>query len=284
MPRKESIFSGDIYKTNHHGEIKIIKKIEDKKGYFLVEFLETGIQVESNRSNIKAGKVKDPTRKIRYISKVLDLTDTKVGYLTVLEKVEKPKHLVRDGTYWKCKCVCGKEIIKNHSVLARRDIKSCGCKNDYKHPTTHNMSNTKLYNVWKSMRGRCYRKSDKRYKYYGGKGVTICDEWRENFMGFYEWSIRNGYKENQGLSIDRIEVNGNYEPKNCRWVTAKEQANNTTTNKIIEYKGVKLTLSQWCDKLNLSYPTTIARLSVYGWSVEDAFGIPIGTKRSVRTR
>lgn len=134
--------------------------------------------------------------------------------------------------FWLCKCIlCGKTKAIREDSLLDSHIKSCGClqrKNAYimsQNNIKHHKTNTRLYNIWCSMKQRCYYVKHKEFKYWGGKGVTVCDEWKDNFQNFYDWAINNGYKDN--LSIDRINCNGNYCPDNCRWATAKEQVNNT---------------------------------------------------------
>ena len=99
------------------------------------------------------------------------------------------------------------------------------------------------------MKQRCYNKNDEAYKNYGKRNIKVCDEWKNNFESFYNWSIENGYKK--GLSIDRIDVNGNYEPDNCRYITHKEQQNNRTNNHYLCYNGEKLSVSDWAKKLKV---------------------------------
>lgn len=132
----------------------------------------------------------------------------------------------------------------------------------------HGMSNTKLYERWDSMKSRCYVKNAGNYRRYGGRGITVCDEWKTSFEAFRDWALANGYADN--LSLDRIDVNGNYEPSNCRWVTMTEQANNRSNNRLIEFKGVVLTLAEWCDILEIPFYVMHHRLE-RGWSVERAF-------------
>ena len=121
----------------------------------------------------------------------------------------------------------------------------------------------KLQKVFRSMRYRCYNEDNRVYKYYGGKGVTICDEWLQSFDNFYNWALLNGYKE--GLSIDRIDVNGSYSPKNCRWATMEEQSRNRTNTVLVEYNGKKMTLREWSEELNISL-STISKRRFRGWT------------------
>lgn len=136
----------------------------------------------------------------------------------------------------------------------------------------HYKSHTRIHNIWRKMKTRCFNKNDKIYKYYGGKGITVCPEWKTDFMSFYDWAMSNGYTDD--LTIDRIDVNGNYEPKNCRWTTMKVQANNTTRNRYITYKGETHTLSEWCDILGIDSGLVRNRIYHYNWSIELAFTTP----------
>ena len=108
------------------------------------------------------------------------------------------------------------------------------------------------------MKRRCYTPSASAYKHYGARGIVVCEEWKNDFISFYNWAIRNGYKEN--LTIDRINVNGNYEPGNCRWATKKEQANNKRNNNFIKYKDKKLSINQWSEETGIKRGTIAWRL------------------------
>lgn len=123
---------------------------------------------------------------------------------------------------------------------------------------THGMSNSRLYGIWECMKYRCSNPNRSEYPNYGGRGIIVCDEWRNNFRNFYDWAMCNGYDES--LTIDRIDVNGNYEPDNCRWADVKTQANNTTRCIYITYQEKTQTLTQWCEELNLPYDTIRTRL------------------------
>lgn len=129
----------------------------------------------------------------------------------------------------------------------------------------------RLHKIWESMHERCKYKKHMYYKDYGGRGITICSEWEE-YLPFAKWARNNGYADN--LTIDRIDVNGNYEPSNCRWVTMKEQHNNKRNNRIILYHGETYTLTQLAEKAGINKTTLKERLNL-GWSIEDAVNRPI---------
>lgn len=143
----------------------------------------------------------------------------------------------------------------------------------------HDKTGTRLYNVWNNIKRRCYTKTNPYYKYYGGCGVKMCDEWRVSFSSFYDWSMGNGYDKDakQGdCTLDRIDANGNYCPENCRWVSMKEQNFNRKANLILEYQGKKQCLAEWADELNINHSTLYYRIK-RGWSVERALSEGVRT-------
>lgn len=131
----------------------------------------------------------------------------------------------------------------------------------------HGMRGTRLYNIWRSMRQRCYNPKTINYHNYGGRGITVCEEWRNDFMNFYQWAMSTGYSD--GLTIDRKDTDGNYEPSNCKWATYKQQSNNKRNSKYIEFRGESRTISEWADIVGISYKVIWSRIKS-GWSVEDA--------------
>lgn len=140
----------------------------------------------------------------------------------------------------------------------------------------HGLYGIRLHRIWGAMKRRCNYEKYPEYHMYGGRGIKVCAEWEE-FLPFYEWAINNGYNDN--LTLDRIDVNGNYEPKNCRFITNKEQANNRRSNIIIEYQGEKKTLKEWAELLDLNYKAVWKRIKT-GWTVEDAFTKPLKTQKN----
>ena len=202
--------------------------------------------------------------------KIKDIVNVKFGRLTVIKFIKREK----SKTYWECQCDCGNKIITTQNSLQTGSTKSCGCLFKEGNNKKMNLSDTKLYNTWRSMKSRCYNQKSDSYKNYGNKGIIVCDEWlnKENgFINFYNWAINNGYKEN--LTIDRIDSNKNYEPSNCRWATRKVQNNNTSRNRYIAFNGLTLTMSQWTEKIGLNKNTLKNRLD-NKWTIKKALTTP----------
>lgn len=158
------------------------------------------------------------------MSSLSDLKGKRFGRLEVISYVGADS---RGRSKWLCKCDCGKEITARVDSLKRGDTKSCGCyhaEEVAKYSRTHGLSRNRLYSVWSNMKNRCMCPTSRRFKDYGGRGISVCQEWTNSFLSFYEWAMESGYR--QGLTIDRIDVDGNYEPSNCRWITNEEQQRN----------------------------------------------------------
>lgn len=154
--------------------------------------------------------------------------------------------------------------------LCSGKTKSCGCKKYEKMLLSrikHGQSNSRLYGIYGEMKSRCYNPNRSSYKRYGGRGIKICDEWLgdQGAENFINWATANGYEDS--LTIDRINVNGNYEPSNCRWATWQEQSNNKRNNRFITYNGETKTIAEWSRILNIKYGCLFYRIN-HGWSME----------------
>ena len=172
-----------------------------------------------------------------------------------------------------CICSCGNEVISVLADIKIGKIKSCGClsigktNSNFKHGASLNKKLTTEYSSWINMKDRCYNLKNSHYIGYGGRGIKVCEEWKNNFSKFLQ---DMGKKPSNKHSIDRINNDLGYFKENCRWATVKEQANNTRTNNYITFLDKIQTLKQWCDELNLNYNTIRSRLR-YGWSIEKTF-------------
>lgn len=187
------------------------------------------------------------------------------GRLFVLNREKnKGKH-----TRWLCRCFCGNKIIVNGDDLNSGHTKSCGCLKKeivISRFTTHGMTKTRQFFIWLNLKRRCLEKTNNRYKLYGGRGITYDPKW-ETFEGFWE-DMKEGYKDD--LTLDRIDNNGNYCKENCKWATRKEQANNTSRNHHLTYKGEKKTIAQWAREYNISYKVFWSKLKKANWSIKRA--------------
>jgi len=194
-----------------------------------------------------------------------NLVGQKFGRLTVIEYSHTNRYY-----YWKCICECGNEHIASSGNLKFGNTKSCGCYGKQmllESNLKHGKYPKNLYEKWHGIKSRCYNNKDSNFYLYGGRGIKVCDEWKNSYIAFRDWALTNGYQE--GLTIDRIDNNGNYCPENCRWATIKEQANNRRDNKLITYNSKTQTVSQWADELGLNYCVLNGRLRK-GWSIERA--------------
>ena len=202
-----------------------------------------------------------------------DLSGETFGRWTVISeaepKFEKGNRRIRR---WNCKCDCGTQRAVLESSLKKGISKSCGCyhsdimRDVGRMGTTHGMSDTRLYRIYKHMRNRCYNPNDIRYDRYGGRGITLADEW-QNFENFAKWSYDNGYSDD--LSIDRIDLDGDYSPDNCRWANKYEQANNKSNNQNHTFNGETHTIAEWARIVDMPYKKLWKRFYM-GWSAERA--------------
>lgn len=233
------------------------------------------------------------------MSKFIDMTgwkmwehgipDSRWTVVEVVKDIAQPNG--KQIKMWKCICQCGVVKEVNGANLRGGKSKSCGClsvekakNNTFKdvYSKKHGATGTRLYYEWTHIKARCYNINTYNYNDYGGRGIIMCDEWNMSFERFRDWALANGYADN--LSIDRIDVNGNYEPSNCRWVTPKEQSNNRRNNIIVEINGEKKTLKQWCETYNKDYKRVHNRIKYSHWDVMDAIFSPKNSKKPTGKR
>lgn len=212
--------------------------------------------------------------------KVKDLTGSKFGRLTVIGLADtETRH-----TYWVCQCDCGNMKTVRSDSLQDGRIRSCGClkqEQDKKNLVSsdakkkflergYKSGGTRLYHIWMGMKMRCYNIHNARYHRYGGRGISVCDEWKNDFDAFYDWAMSNGYADN--LTIDRINNDGNYCPENCRWATAKEQCRNRSSNSNITIGNSTRTVTEWCEIFELDRAEITSRYNRNGFiSIDELF-------------
>lgn len=211
------------------------------------------------------------------VKKPMDLKGQRFGRLVVIRQ-DKPIIYPnkRKITKWLCKCDCGNQIVTRADSLRNGRTKSCGCLHHetlLKNIKKHGMAGSRIYITWQNMKDRCFNEKCSGYKDYGGRGISVCPEWKDSFENFYEWALLNGYTDS--LTIDRIDVNRNYEPQNCRWTTREAQNRNKRNNHYLTYNGITKTISEWAADIGMDYDTLHARIKYYGWTVEQALITPV---------
>lgn len=201
----------------------------------------------------------------------IDLTGKKIGLLMVLS--EEGQRNKNGEILYKVQCECGKIAVKLGALLKSGKTKSCGrCKLLI---GKHLLSSSRENRIWRLMKDRCLNEKSTSYKNYGGRGITICERWINSFTNFYA-----DLGESNGLTLDRINTHGNYEPSNCRWASTTTQARNKTNNKLINYKGETKCLSEWCEILGVHVGTMWNRIN-NGWSIERCFQTPVVKRRTL---
>ena len=193
--------------------------------------------------------------------------------LKVIERIED--YITPNGgkhIQYKCECVCGNLAVAQKDHLTSGRKKSCGCLRKENGKKTHGGTHTRLYRIWANMRNRRSNHRNPAWGRYGGRGIRVCDDW-ECFENFKYWAYSSGYSNE--LTLDRVDNNQGYEPDNCRWSNAFQQANNKRNNHRIEYNGETKTLSQWATVFALPYKTLHRRIVTLGWAPEEAFTKPL---------
>lgn len=204
-----------------------------------------------------------------------DLTNQRFGRLVAIKPVEA---ISKSKFKWLCRCDCGNTaIVLNYNLMNGHTL-SCGCLQKAKSKecaTIHGLSKTRLHRTWAHMKERCMNPNVRNYDGYGGRGITICDEWL-SFEPFARWALENGYSDD--LTIERIDNNEGYSPDNCRWATPFEQASNKRSNHTFTIDGITDTMTNWARKFNIK-PTTVFDRLHKGWSEYEALTVPVGGRR-----
>lgn len=210
----------------------------------------------------------------------------KFGRLTAISAGHLVQGPNQRETFIPVRCDCGVEKDVRAVSLKAGVTRSCGCGiadaarvSVVERSTTHGMSKSAIYGVYRTMLSRCYNPSVERYPMYGGRGIGVCDRWR--VAGGVENFLADMGPRPSGYSIERENQNGDYEPNNCRWASSKEQANNTRRNRVVEWNGESLTVSQWADRTGIGGHTILFRLRK-GWEIGDALSRPVRGKAGVR--
>lgn len=212
----------------------------------------------------------------------LNLIGNSYGRLVAVSRLKNYKY---KATYYFCICSCGGHNIISTSHLRSGATKSCGCLRDEStirrniENSTHKLSYSPIYRLWININSRCYNKKDNNYHNYGGRGISVCREWRDNRASFFKWAIENGYIE--GLQIDRIKNNKGYYPKNCRFVTNKVNSRNKRTNKYLNYNGKEKCMTEWAEIYGINIGTFGSRIRS-GWGVKETIETPVNHKIKIK--
>ena len=259
-----------------YGSLVVIKRTENNhRG--LARWLckcDCGAETIVNGSDLRSGLTKSCGGRIHKIGmNVDDLTGKRYGRLVVLSRGENAKN---GAVRWVCKCDCGNTTVVYRSALQSGLSKSCGCLNyeiNSNIHKTHGYSKTRIYGVWCNIIDRCDNPNNSHYKYYGGRGIKVCEEWKNNPLSFIKWAYANGYNEDAKFgdcTIDRIDNNKDYSPDNCRWVDLYVQANNKSNNIKIEFNGETHSIREWGILRGIRPELIYQRIHCYKWDIEKA--------------
>lgn len=215
------------------------------------------------------------------IGKIKDITGQIINEWTVIKEAGRNKS---GGVMFLCRCSCGAErVVEGRSIRAGTS-KNCGHNRieklreaGRKGAIKHGGRNERLYAVWQGMKSRCYNPKSRFYQRYGGRGIIMCPEWKDDYNEFRIWALNNGYDQNSSrgmCTIERLDNNSGYSPDNCVWATSKTQCNNRSSNHIIEAYGESHTLTEWAEKIGVRKDTLRRRICVYGWTPERAVTEP----------
>lgn len=201
------------------------------------------------------------------MKKFIDIAGQRYGNLTVIKRTGTDKG---GNALWACECVCGELAVVRSQHLRNNETQSCGCMAK-KNALKYGESKSRIGRIWRAMINRCRSELNPNYRHYGERGIIVCSEWID-YHNFHDWALDNGYKDN--LTIERKNVDGNYEPENCKWATMKEQENNRTNNHLITFIGKTQTLQQWSEETGIARETLSSRIR-RGWTIPQTLSVPI---------
>lgn len=212
----------------------------------------------------------------------LELAGKRFGRLVAIEDVGRNEG---SGVLWRCRCDCGGENIVEASQLVSGSVRSCGClgrelaAERLKHFSrkTHGESYTRLHRIWGNMKTRCTNPKSDHYDRYGGRGITVCEEWRNSYEKFRDWAIPAGYADD--LTLERINNDGPYCPENCRWATKKEQASNRSSNRVLTFNEESHTMKEWAEITGIRRLTIKYRIDNLNWPIEKALTTPMNSRK-----
>lgn len=259
------------------GKLKVIARSEnDKKNQSMwICLCDCGSMTKVCTYHLTSGKTKScgclrklSAHKVHFD----DLKGKTFGKLTVIGRSEN----INNRTMWECLCECGNITIVEAYQLKSGATKSCGCLRHESHNSTHGLSKTRLFSIWSKMVARCTNKNNPAYKWYGDRGINVCNEWKNDFVAFYSWAKNNGYHDE--LTLERIDVNGNYEPNNCKWIPLNEQPLNTRKTKYLTYHGERKTVSEWSKITGIKKNTILNRMRS-GYTDEECIDVPLCSRR-----
>lgn len=255
MPDTKTAIKDIDYTGQRFGYLTVLHRDPDRPAKHWICRCDCGNETSANIYNLRSGNtIRCTDRHCK--THVPDLVGQRFGKLTVVSFAGFLEfgNQGRIGSHWECACDCGNSVKVRTKSLLTGHTKSCGCLQvdvQRQRKTTHGGARSRLYKEYLNMKSRCMTASATGYQHYGGRGIVVCDEWLQSFENFRDWSLNNGYRDD--LTLDRIDVNGNYEPKNCRWITIQQQLENTRRNVFVMVEDEKMIITKALKKLGLSY-------------------------------
>lgn len=256
------------------GRLTVCKRDKDRKRVHWICECDCGKEVSVRADSLVKGITKS-CGCLQVAVQVEDLTGQTFERLTVVKRTDNPAHRANEHhAYWLCECTCGNTHIARSADLKGGKVKSCGCLSKDVN-TLHGKRRTKIYTTWCRIKVRCFNQNHPDFPDYGGRGITVYPLWKDDFQQFYDYISALPHYGEKGYSIDRIDVNGNYEPGNVRWANNGIQANNKRNNHMLTCGGKTQTIAQWAEEIGISKSTLYSRILTYHWPIEKALKKPV---------